>query len=155
VYLGTPTLVHNSAARRGLTTPLAQQELDSHGPYRNHITKHPRRLAVVMADDPMPAPAVIEDFRDVAETAGEKFKEAIENGLTPATKTTAFFSYEIKPVKPDSPEYVLHLDRVMKRFETQVSHVRIRTGAWIAYIPSRSSSDCESMVGSSGALSAS
>jgi hypothetical protein len=128
VTLGTPTLVLNSAVHRGLTTPLAQQELESHGPYRNHISKHPRRLPVVMADDPMPAPATIERILDNAKAAGEKFKTAIENGLTPATKTTAFFSYEITPVKPDSPDHVLCLDRFMKQFETQVSGVRIRTG---------------------------
>jgi hypothetical protein len=123
VDLGAPTLILNSAAHCGLTTPLAQQELQSHGPYRNHIAKHPRRLAVVMVDDLLPAPATIEDLCEVARTAGEGFKKAIENGLTPTTKTRAFFSYEITPVKPDSPEYVLHLDRVMKQFETQVSAV--------------------------------
>jgi hypothetical protein len=81
-----------------------------------------------MADDPTPAMATIETFRDVAKTAGDKFKKAIEDGLTPVTKTKKFCSYEITPVKPDSPEYVRDLHRVMKQFETQVSAVRICTG---------------------------
>jgi hypothetical protein len=80
-----------------------------------------------MAGDPMPAPVTIEDFRNVARTAGERVKEAIENGLTPATETTAFFSYRIEPVEPESPEYVKLLDDAMKQFEAQVSGVRIRT----------------------------
>jgi hypothetical protein len=80
-----------------------------------------------MAGDPMPAPVTIEDFRNVARTAGERVKEAIEDGLTPATETTAFFSYRIEPVEPESPEYVKLLDDAMKQFEAQVSGVRIRT----------------------------
>jgi hypothetical protein len=78
---------------------------------------------MMMAEDAMPAPAQTENFPDVAKLAGEKFKDAIANGLIPTTKTLAFLSYKIEPIKDDSPAYVLDLHRVMKQFEGQVSDV--------------------------------
>lgn len=78
-------------------------------------------LRMSMADDPMPAPAPTEGFRDIATAAGNRLKEALEKGITPATKTSAFLSFEIESFKSDSPDDPL--DRVMKRFENQVRGV--------------------------------
>jgi hypothetical protein len=98
VDLGAPTLILNSAAHCGLTTPLAQQELQLHGPYRNHIAKR-SQLPTIMANNLAAVGSTIapsDGFRADVEAAGLKLKQRLLDKQDSATKTYGFDLYEIQ-----------------------------------------------------------
>jgi hypothetical protein len=98
VDLGTPTLILNSAAHCGLTTPLAQQELQLHGPYRNHIAKR-SQLPAIMVDDPAPVGRITapsDGFHADVESAGLKLKQRLLDNQGSATKTYGFDHHPIQ-----------------------------------------------------------
>jgi hypothetical protein len=123
VYLGAPTLVLNSAAHRGLTTPQLQQN-QAPTDHTDPITfVHSRRAATIMADNPKPArttPATSDDFRRAAQLAGTKLRERLPEDSEYATHFPGFDSYNAK-------NYQAILGELMEKFKKNVcSHGLVR-----------------------------
>jgi hypothetical protein len=116
VELGAPTLVLNSAAHCGLTTPQLQQN-QAPTDHTDPITfAHSRRAATIMADNPKPArtiPATSDDFRRAAQLAGTKLRERLPEDSEYATHFPGFDSYNAK-------HYQAILGELMEKFKNNV-----------------------------------